>query len=82
MLWAGHVVRVASAVITVAAGEDLQGAINRARPGDVIQEVNRQPVKSIDDLRTAVRKSSDKPALVLINRDGSDVFVTVRPANG
>ena len=37
MLWAGHVVRVASAVITVAAGEDLQAAINRARSGDVIQ---------------------------------------------
>jgi Do/DeqQ family serine protease len=51
------------------------------RPGDVIQEVNRQPVKSIDDLRSAVRKSADKPTLLLIGRDGSDVFVTVKPAN-
>ena len=52
------------------------------RAGDIIQEVNRQPVKSVEDLRAAVRKSSDKPALLLINRDGRDVFVTVKPANG
>jgi serine protease Do len=52
------------------------------RPGDVIQEVNRQPVKSIDDLRSAVRRSSGKPALLLINRNGNDLFVTVKPANG
>jgi serine protease Do len=50
------------------------------RPGDVIQEVNRQAVKSIEDLRTAVRRSADKPALLLINRNGTDIFVTVRPA--
>ncbi len=52
------------------------------RPGDVIQEVNRQPVKSIQDLRAAVRKSGDKPALLLIDRNGNDLFITVRPANG
>jgi Do/DeqQ family serine protease len=50
--------------------------------GDIIQEVNRQPVKSIEDLRAALKKSSDRPTLVLINRLGRDVFVTVRPANG
>jgi serine protease Do len=52
------------------------------RAGDVIQEVNRQPVKSIDELRAAVRRTTDKPALLLINRQGADIFVTVRPANG
>jgi Do/DeqQ family serine protease len=52
------------------------------RPGDVIVEVNRQPVKSVDELRAAVRRSTDKPTLLLINRQGADVFVTVRPANG
>ncbi|MBZ5559646.1 MAG: DegQ family serine endoprotease [Acidobacteriia bacterium] len=50
--------------------------------GDIIQEVNRQPVKSVEDLRAALKKSSDRPTLMLINRQGSDVFVTVRPANG
>ena len=50
--------------------------------GDIIQAVNRQPVKTVDELRTAIRKSTDKPALLLINRQGSNLFVTVRPANG
>src|SRR5262245_31651500 len=51
------------------------------RPGDVIHEVNRQPVKSIEDLRAAVKKSSDRPALLLIDREGASVFVTVKPAH-
>jgi serine protease Do len=50
--------------------------------GDVIQSVNRRPVKTVDDLRQTIRQSSDKPALLLINRQGRNVFVTVRPANG
>jgi len=44
--------------------------------------VNRQPMKTVDDLRTAIRKTTDRPALLLINRKGSEIFVTVRPANG
>jgi serine protease Do len=51
------------------------------RAGDIIQEVNRQPVKSIEDLRAAVRRSTDRPTLLLIDRNGNDVFVTVKPAN-
>ena len=52
------------------------------RPGDVIHEVNRQTVKSPDELRAAVRKSSDRPVLLLIDRNGASVFVTVKPGNG
>ena len=29
--------------------------------GDIIEEVNRQPVHSVDDLRAAVRKTTDRP---------------------
>jgi Do/DeqQ family serine protease len=50
--------------------------------GDVIQEANRQPLKSVDDLRAAARRSTDKPLLLLVNRQGRDLFVTVKPANG
>jgi serine protease Do len=46
--------------------------------GDIILEVNRQPVQSIEELRAAVRKSSDRPTLLLVNREGRDIFVTVR----
>ena len=50
------------------------------RAGDVIQQVNRQPVQTVDDLRAAVRRSSDRPALLLVNREGRDFFITVRPS--
>jgi Do/DeqQ family serine protease len=60
---------------------DGRAAAAGIQPGDIIQEVNRQPVKSVDDLRAAVRKSSEKPTLLLLNRQGNDIFVTVRPAN-
>jgi S1-C subfamily serine protease len=49
------------------------------RRGDVIQEVNRQPVRSADELRAAIDKSGDKPALLLINRRGDTAFIAVRP---
>jgi serine protease Do len=52
------------------------------RAGDVIQEANRQPVKTVDELRSAARRAGDKPLLLLVNRQGNDVFVTVKPANG
>ncbi len=47
--------------------------------GDVIQEVNRQPIKSVDDLRSAIDKNGAKPALLLINRRGDTIYLAVRP---
>jgi serine protease Do len=50
--------------------------------GDVIQEVNRKAVDSVDDLRAAVRAKSDRPVLLLVEREGHTRYVTVRPMNG
>jgi serine protease Do len=50
--------------------------------GDIIQEANRQVVKSVEDLRAAAGRAADKPLLLLVNRKGSDIFVTVKPSNG
>ena len=61
---------------------DGRAAAAGIQPGDIIQEANRQAVTSVDDLRSAVRTSGEKPTLLLINRQGSDLFITVRPANG
>jgi serine protease Do len=47
--------------------------------GDLILQVNRQSVENVEDLRTAVRRSADKPVLLLISREGQNHFVTVRP---
>jgi Do/DeqQ family serine protease len=48
------------------------------RAGDVIQEVNRKPVQTVDELRAAVGSTSDRPTLLLVNREGRSHFVTVR----
>jgi serine protease Do len=50
--------------------------------GDVIVEVNRQAVQSVDELRAAVRKTAERPVLLLVEREGHTRFVTVRPTNG
>jgi Do/DeqQ family serine protease len=58
------------------AGPAVEAGIQR---GDVIQEVNRQPVKSAEELRAAIEKNGAKPALLLLNRRGQTVFLAVRP---
>jgi len=45
------------------------------RRGDVIQEVNRQPVKNTSDFERAMRSSKDK-SLLLVNRNGSTMYLT------
>jgi len=47
------------------------------RTGDVIQEVNRQPVRSPADLRDSLQRSGNRPPVLLINRGGRTVFVAV-----
>ncbi len=48
------------------------------RPGDVIQEANHRSVKSVGDFRSAVNaKSKDDPVLLLVNREGSTIYLTV-----
>jgi serine protease Do len=42
--------------------------------GDVIQEVNHQPVKNVAELEEAVRKAGGNP-LFLVNRQGSTLFI-------
>jgi serine protease Do len=44
------------------------------RRGDVIQEVNHQPVKNVAQLEEAVRKAGKNP-LLLVNRKGSTLFL-------
>jgi serine protease Do len=48
------------------------------QPEDVILEVNHQPVKSGTDLRAGVKNSGSKPTVLLISRDGKNVFIAVQ----
>ena len=65
----------------VVTGVDSGGPAAEAgiQPDDVILEVNRQPVRSATELRTAVRSSGSRPALLLVNRDGRSLFIAVQP---
>src|SRR5215469_9770856 len=44
------------------------------RKGDVIQEVNHQPVKNVSEFQNAVKKAGDEP-LLLVNRRGQTLFI-------
>jgi serine protease Do len=47
--------------------------------GDVIMEINRKSVTTIEDVQSALEKSSDKPILLLISRKGQTIYLTVKP---
>ncbi|MBL8268232.1 DegQ family serine endoprotease [Steroidobacter sp.] len=46
--------------------------------GDIILGVNGRPVKSLDDLKVAARKTKGKIVALLIERDSAQIFVPVR----
>lgn len=47
--------------------------------GDVILEINRQPVENFDQAKNALDKAESKPLLLLVARGGRTIFVTVQP---
>ncbi len=49
------------------------------RPGDLITEVNRQPVKTREDLRRALdKRPAGQPTLVLVHREGAAIYLTLK----
>jgi Do/DeqQ family serine protease len=50
------------------------------RQGDLIEQANREPVRSPEELRAAVESAGERPVLLLVTRgnEGS-TFLTVRP---
>ena len=50
------------------------------QPGDVIEEVNRQPVKDAADFRAQVAKvrKAGKPVVMIVNRNGGTRFETLK----
>ncbi len=47
------------------------------RPGDVIEEVNRQPVQSSRDVKRAFGAAANKDLVLLINRGGVTAFFVI-----
>jgi len=56
------------------------GADSGLQQGDVIEQVNGKSVTSVDELRSALDASGAKPALLLVTRQGTSLFFTLRPA--
>jgi len=48
------------------------------RQGDLIQEVNRQPVKTVAEFTAAMQRSGAKPALVLVKRRDAVIYMTLK----
>ena len=48
------------------------------RQGDLVQEVNRRPVRTIADFTAAIQQSGTRPSLLLIKRRDQTVYVTLR----
>jgi len=44
----------------------------------LIQEVNRKPVRTINDFGAAIQQSTTRPALILIKRRDAVIYVTLR----
>ena len=56
------------------------GADAGLQQGDLIEQANRQPLKSVEDLRAAIQSAGERPVLLLVTRPGEGtLFVTVRP---
>jgi serine protease Do len=46
--------------------------------GDVIMEINRRSVKTIEDVQSALERSGDKPILLLISSKGRTIYLTIK----
>ena len=74
--------RDAKGVVITRVDPSGQAAAAGLREGDVIQQVNGKNVRSVDELKTGLGGASDRPAVLLIERDGTTVFVPLRARQG
>ncbi len=49
------------------------------RHGDVIQEVDRKPIRNVREFQQALAAAGNRPVLLLLNRGGSTLYVVVQP---
>jgi serine protease Do len=74
-------VKATSGVVVVEVAPSSRAADAGLRSGDVIEEVDGTKVASADSLRSALTRSSDKPALLLVHRGANTMFVPLERAN-
>ncbi|MGB0006853.1 MAG: PDZ domain-containing protein [Candidatus Sulfotelmatobacter sp.] len=69
---------VKGVVVTNVAG-DSPAADAGLQQGDVIEQINRQPVNSVADYQRLIEQSGKQSLVLLINRGGNTNFMVVQP---
>ncbi len=64
-------------VITQVSPDSLAAQVG-LQPGDVIQEVDRHPVKTVEEYQQALSRGNSDSALLLINHNGTTGYVVVQ----
>jgi serine protease Do len=67
-------------VVVLSVTPGTPAAASGLRPRDLIQEVNRQPVADIGELRRLINRAETKALVLLVNRGGRTIFLTI-PGN-
>lgn len=69
-----------SGVVVTGVAPDSAASAAGVEPGDVILEINRQAVKSINDVKRLIAKQQkNENVLLLVNRRGGKLFLVVKP---
>jgi serine protease Do len=50
------------------------------RPGDIVQEVDRKPVRSAQDFVREIQQARGREVVVLVNRAGSTAYAVIERA--
>jgi serine protease Do len=68
---------VKQGVVVTGVAPESRAAEHGVQPGDLIVEVNRKPVNSVQEFETAYKASTGKGALLLIYRDGRTHYLVL-----
>ncbi len=74
-------IRQRSGVVVAAVDPDGAAAAAGLQADDVILQVNGQAVKDPSELKAALTKVNDRPALLLVARNDAQIFVTLKKQN-
>ena len=72
--------RSVKGVVVTDVDPDGVAAESGVQPSDVIEKVNGRSTATVAELKTAIERTDGKPVLMLVNRQGQSLFLTLRPA--
>jgi len=72
--------RSVKGVVVTDVDPDGVAAESGVQPNDIIERVNGHATTTVAELKTAIERTDGKPVLVLVNRQGQSLFLTLRAA--